>query len=80
MASDRFIVSGPARWRRSFHTSVDAALTSAKRCSEQFPNSICTVSEGLPGLQHVIAECNRNECYSALGAAKRRRRTKKRRR
>jgi len=77
---DRYIVSGPTRWKRSFHTSIDAALTSAKRCSKQFPNAVCAVTEGLPGLQRVVAECNRDECWRAANLSARRRRRKARRR
>ena len=80
MASDRYVVAGPTRWRRTFHSSIDAALTSAKRCSKQFPNAVCTVNEGLPGLQRVVAECNRDECWRASSAMGRRRKRRKARR
>lgn len=79
-ASDRYVVSGPTRWKRSFHTSFDAALKAGHTCSKQFPNAVCKVEHGLPGLQKTVAECNRNECWKVSSAmGKRRRRWKARR-
>jgi hypothetical protein len=79
MSAERFVVGGPPRWRRTFHTSSAAAVESAQRCSRQFPNAVCTISEGLPGLQRVVAECNRDECYrvASLNARRRRKKAKK---
>lgn len=82
MPGERFTVKGPARWRRSVHTSMESAMAQAKVCSTQFPNAVCRVERGLPGLQKVVAECNRNECArvgTALGRSKRKRRRRKRR-
>lgn len=76
---DRFVVSGPSRWKRSFHTSYDAAMKSGKKCSKQFPNAVCKVEKGLPGMQRTIAECNRDECWKVSGSMGRRRRRKTRR-
>jgi len=70
-SSDRFVVSGPAHWKRSFHNSESAALAAGHKCSKQFPNAICKVTHGLPGMQKVVAECNRNECWSTGGLGKR---------
>lgn len=79
-SSERYIVSGPDRYRRSFHKSYDAAMKAGHACSRQFPNAVCRVEEGLPGMQRVVAECNRNECYAAGGGVGRRRRRRKSRR
>jgi hypothetical protein len=78
-APDRFTVVGPPRWRRSLHTSKAAALKAGHDCSKQFPNAVCRVEEGLPGMQRTIAECNRNECYQVASFGKRKRRKKARR-
>lgn len=74
--TERYIVSGPARWKRSFHTSHAAAMKAGHKCSQQFPNAICKVEVGLPGLQRVVAECNRNDCWQVNGFGKRKRRRK----
>jgi len=79
-SSDRFVVSGPATWRRSVHTTKSAALDQAKACSKKHPNAVCRVTEGLPGLQRTVAECNRSECYAVGGGVGRRRRRRKARR
>lgn len=79
-SSDRYVVSGPATWRRSVHTSKSAALDQAKACSKKHPNAICKVTEGLPGLQRTVAECNRSECYNVSGGVGKRRRRRKARR
>lgn len=77
-SSERYIVSGPARWKRSFHTSYDAAMKAGRKCSEQFPNAVCRVEHGLPGLQKTVAECNRNDCWKVNnGVGRRRRRRRK---
>lgn len=78
-SSDRFVVSGPPRWRRSVHTSYNAAIQSGHKCSRDFPNAVCRVEQGLPGMQRTVAECNRNECYQLGGGVGRRRRRKARR-
>jgi len=79
-SSDRFVVSGPATWRRSVHTTKSAAVDQAKACSKRHPNAICKVTEGLPGMQRTIAECNRSECYAVSGGMGKRRRRRKARR
>lgn len=66
-SSGRFVVSGPSGYRRSLHKSYDAAMSAGHACSRKFPNGVCRVEEGLPGMQRIVAECNRNECYSASG-------------
>jgi hypothetical protein len=66
-ADDRYVVSGPARWPRSFHTSKTAALAAGHACSAKFPDAICKVAYGLPGMQKTVAECNRNECWNVGG-------------
>ena len=71
-SSDRFVVSGPARYKRSFHASESAALKAGHACSRQFPNAVCRVERGLPGMQQLVAECNRNECDRVGGFGKRR--------
>jgi len=78
-SSARYVVSGPARYRRSLHTSYEAAMKAGHACSKQFPNAVCRVEEGLPGLQRTVAECNRNECYQVGGGGVGRRRRKARR-
>lgn len=77
-ASERYTVVGPPRWRRGHYTSKSAAMKAGHDCSTQFPNAICRVEEGLPGMQRTIAECNRNECYNVSGMGKRRRRKARR--
>lgn len=77
-SSDRFVVSGPAHYKRSYHTSESAALAAGHKCSKQFPNAICKVTHGLPGMQKTIAECNRNECWRTGSLGKRRRRKARR--
>jgi hypothetical protein len=74
--SERYVVSGPAYWKRSFHTTENAALAAGHQCSKQFPNAVCKVTHGLPGMQKTIAECNRNECYRVAGLGKRKRKRK----
>jgi hypothetical protein len=66
-SADRYVVSGPARWPRSFHTSKTAALAAGHACSTKFPNAICKVTYGLPGMQKTVAECNRSECWNVSG-------------
>ena len=78
-SAERFVVSGPARYKRSLHTSESAALKAGHACSKQFPNAVCKIERGLPGMQQLVAECNRNECYHTGGFGKRRRRRKSRR-
>lgn len=78
-SSERYVVTGPAKWKRSFHTSHSAAMTAGAQCSKQFPNAVCRVEHGLPGMQKTIAECNRNECWKVSGAMGKRRRRKARR-
>lgn len=78
-STERYTVKGPAHWRRSYHTSMDAAIKAGHKCSTQFPNAICRVEAGLPGMQRTIAECNRNECYQvSSGVGKRKRKSAKR--
>lgn len=77
---DRYVVSGPATWRRSLHSSKSAAIEQAKACSKKHPNAVCKVTQGLPGLQRVVAECNRSECWNADGGVGKRRRRRKARR
>lgn len=79
-SSERYVVSGPARWKRSLHASYDAAIKAGHACSKQFPNAVCRVEHGLPGLQRTVAECNRNECYKVSDMGRRKRRRKARRR
>ena len=79
-ADDRYVVSGPAHWKRSFHTSESAAIAAGHKCSTQFPNAVCKVTKGLPGMQKTIAECNRNECWKLSGGVGKRRRRRKARR
>ncbi len=76
---DRYVVSGPAHWRRSQHTTKSAAIDRAKECSKKHPNAICKVTQGLPGMQTTVAECNRSECWQAGGGVGKRRRRKGRR-
>jgi hypothetical protein len=76
-SSGRFVVSGPSGYRRSLHKSYSAAMDAGHACSRQFPNAVCRVEEGLPGMQRTIAECNRNECYNVGGGVGRRRRRRK---
>lgn len=78
-STERYIVSGPARYKRSHHTSYDAAIKAGHKCSQQFPNAVCRVERGLPGLQKTVAECNRNECWKVSSAMGKRRRRKARR-
>jgi hypothetical protein len=75
-SAERYVVSGPARWPRSFHTSKTAALDAGHACSKKFPDAICKVTYGLPGMQKTVAECNRNECWAVSGSVGRRRRRK----
>jgi len=79
-ADERYVVTGPARWRRSLHTAKSDAMKAGHNCSKQFPNAVCRVERGLPGMQKTIAECNRNECYQVGGGVGRRKRRKKARR
>ncbi len=79
-SEDRYVVSGPATWRRSLHTSKSAAVDQAKACSKKHPNAVYKVTQGLPGLQRTVAECNRSECWSADGGVGKRRRRRKARR
>ncbi len=78
-SEDRYVVSGPATWRRSLHTTKNAAIDQAKACSKKHPNAVCKVTQGLPGLQRTVAECNRSECWQAGGSMGKRRRRKARR-
>ncbi len=75
--TEHYVVSGPQRWKRSVHTSKTAALKSARTCARQFPNAVCKVTEGLPGMQRLVAECNRDDCDMVSGFGKRRRRSTK---
>lgn len=79
-STERYVVVGPARWRRSLHTSKSAAMKAGHDCSKQFPNAVCRVEHGLPGMQTTIAECNRSECYQVGGGVGRRKRRRKARR
>lgn len=78
-SSDRFVVRGPASWPSSFHTAKRDAIAKAQACSKKHPNAICKVTQGLPGMQKTIAECNRNECWTVSGSVGKRRRKKARR-
>lgn len=77
-STERYTVVGPPRWKRGHYTSKSAALKAGHACSTQFPNAVCRVEYGLPGMQQTIAECNRNECYTVGGMGKRRRRKARR--
>ncbi len=77
---DRFVVSCPTTWPRSFHKNKSDAMAKAQACSKKHPNAICKVTQGLPGMQKTIAECNRNECWNASGGVGKRRRRRKGRR
>jgi hypothetical protein len=79
-SDDRFVVSGPPGWPRSLHASESAALTAGHKCSTKFPNAVCKVTKGLPGMQKTVAECNRNECWKTGGGVGKRRRRRKARR
>jgi hypothetical protein len=72
----RYVVDGPSNWKRTFHKSYDAAMKAAQSCSTKHPNAVCRVETGLPGAEHTVAECNRNECYGVSGGMGRRRRRK----
>lgn len=74
--SQRYVVHGPVRWKRSLHSSLPAALHAAHACSAAFPNAICKIEQGLPGMQRVTHECNRRECWT-VGAGLGRGRHKK---
>jgi hypothetical protein len=76
-STERYTVVGPPRWRRSVHTSKSAAIDAGHACSKQFPNAVCRVEHGLPGMQRTIAECNRNECYQVSGIGRRRRKARR---
>jgi hypothetical protein len=79
-ASERYTVSGPPRWKRSFHTSYDAAVKAGHACSRQFPTEVCRVETGLPGLQRTLTACYRNECERVADFGKRKRKRRKARR
>jgi hypothetical protein len=58
---ERYIVTGPARFRR-LYTNFEDAVNVATRCSKRSPTATCRIAQGWPGSERPIIECARARC------------------